>query len=249
MFHLACYNATVTALGTNTDISAITDQAITISNSHYVLTEPGRLLGAYAQGTSITRARVNTPKLRATTLPYIVPVNRAVLPGNLPPFQSWHTYPLMLDPIDEIAVETSNDLAVGTEVHTLGLFIGLGQRPLPSGPVYTVRATSSFTAVSGAWTAGAFVLDQTLPAGRYAVVGMSFIGANAVFARLIFPGQYYRPGTFGETSFGNQDFGAVRMGSLGLLGEFDSIAQPQVEIFCNGVNTSQTTFMDIIRVR
>lgn len=249
MYHLACYNGTVTAGQSNVDVAAVTDQALTISNNHYVLTETGRLLAAYAQGTSITRARVNTPKLRATTLPYITPVEVALNPTNDPNFQEWSSFPQTLDPIDEIAVETTNNLAAGTEVHTLGLFIGLGQRPLPSGPVFTCRATSSFTATSNAWTAGAFTLDQTLPAGRYAVVGVSVIGANIIFGRLIFPGQYYRPGTIGQTGVGVNNFAFSRMGSKGLLGEFDSIAQPQVEIFCNGANTSQETYMDIVRIR
>jgi len=39
------------------------------------------------------------------------------------------------------------------------------------------------------------------------------------------------------------------MGMLGELGQFDSIAQPQIEIFANGACTAQTIYMDCIRIR
>lgn len=249
MIHLACYNATVTAGLTNVDIAAVNDQSLTISNGHYVLTEPARLAGVYSQGTSITRSRVNTPTLRAISLPYLEPVNRAVLPGNLPPFAKLGDYSLPLTPIDEIAFETSNDLASSTEVHTVGAFFQFGMRPIPTGAAYTLRATSTFTATANSWTSGAFVLDQVLPAGRYSIIGVRVIAANAIFGRLIFPAQTYRPGTIASASEGQNDFGIVRMGSMGELGQFDSIAQPQLEIFANGSCTSQTVYMDCIRIR
>ena len=66
MIHLACYQGSVTALASNVDIPAVSDQSLTISNGHYVLTEPARLAGVYSQGTSLTRTRINTPTLRST---------------------------------------------------------------------------------------------------------------------------------------------------------------------------------------
>ncbi len=249
MIHLACYQGTVTALANNVDIPAVNDQSLTISNGHYVLTEPARLAGAYSQGTSLTRTRINTPTLRATSLPYMTPINRAVLPGNLPPMAILGDYALPLTPIDEIAFETSNNLASSTEVHTIGAWFAFGMRPIPNGAAYTLRATSTFTAVANKWTAGAFVLDQVLPAGRYSVIGVSVVSATAVFCRLIFPAQTYRPGTLGCADEGENNFGYVRMGSMGELGQFDSIAQPQLEVFCTSADTEQTVFMDCIRVR
>lgn len=249
MIHLACYNATVAAGLTNVDIAAVNDQSLTISNGHYVLTEPARLAGVYSQGTSILRSRVNTPTLRAISLPYMEPVNRAILPGNLPPFAMLGDYSLPLTPIDEIAFETSNDLGSSTEVHTIGAFFQFGMRPIPTGASYTLRATSTITATANAWTAGAFVLDQVLPAGRYSVIGVRVVAENAIFGRLIFPAQTYRPGTIASASEGQNDFGVTRMGRMGELGQFDSIAQPQLEIFANGACTSQTIYMDCIRVR
>ena len=80
-------------------------------------------------------------------------------------------------------------------------------------------------------------------------VGVSVVSATAVFGRLIFPAQTYRPGTLGCADEGENNFGYVRMGSMGELGQFDSIAQPQLEVFCTGADTAQTVFMDCIRVR
>ena len=46
-----------------------------------------------------------------------------------------------------------------------------------------------------AWNQFAIVLEQSLPAGTYDVVGFEHIGGTAIAARLIFPGSVYRPGT------------------------------------------------------
>lgn len=249
MYHLAVYKGTPGANASNFDLPAVNDNVLTLSNNHYILTQSARVKLAYTQGASLTLSRINTPKLRATSLPYIQPLKVGTLPGNLPPVSIYDNNQLNLDPIDEIAIEVSNDLAMGTEVTIAGLFLEMSNTPIPQGPSFTIRATSAFTATDGQWTSGAIVFDQVLPAGRYAVVGLRVIGLNVVFGRLIFPGGTYRPGTIASNSNGESDGNIVRQGSCGLLGEFDSVAQPQIEIFANGSNTAQTVFMDIIRIR
>lgn len=249
MIHLACYNGTLTESVSNQDIPAVTDQSLTISNGHYVLTEPARLAGVYGQSTNLERLRINTPTLRATSLPYMEPIRQGTLPGSLPPMAILGDYALPLSPIDEIAFEASLGGASGTQDTTVGAWFQFGMRPIPSGAAYTLRATSSFTCTAGSWTAGAFILDQVLPAGRYSVIGMRVVAANAIFGRLIFPAQTYRPGVLVSTNESQNDFSYVRMGKMGELGQFDSIAQPQLEIFANGACTSQTVYIDCIRVR
>lgn len=249
MYHLACYKGTPGANASNFDLPAVNDNVLTLSNNHYILTQSARVKIAYAQAPFLTLARINTPKLRATSLPYIEPIRVGALPGNLPPAALYETNQLNLDPIDEIAIEVSNNLASGTEVTIAGLFLEMSGTPIPQGPSFTIRATSSFTATSLQWTSGAIVFDQVLPAGRYAVIGLRVIGPNIVFGRLIFPGGTYRPGTIASDTVSESDGNLVRQGSCGLLGEFDSVAQPQIEIFSNGANTAQTVFMDIIRIR
>lgn len=249
MYHLACYYGEAGANASNFDLPAVNDSVLTLSNGHYILTQPARVKIAYAQADSLTLARINTPKLRATSLPYIEPVRVGSLPGNLPPAAIYDNNQLNLDPIDEIAIEVSNNLASSTEVTIAGLFLEMSNTPIPAGPSFTIRATSSFTATDGAWTSGAITFDQVLPAGRYAVIGLRVIGANLVFGRLIFPGGTYRPGCIASNDVSESDGNLVRQGSCGLLGEFDSVAQPQIEVFANGANTAQTVFMDIIRIR
>lgn len=249
MYHLACYKGAVGANASNFDLPAVNDSVLTLSNGHYILTQPARVKIAYAQAPSLTLARINTPKLRATSLPYIEPIRVGALPGNLPPAALYENNQLNLDPIDEIALEVSNDLSSSTEVTIAGLFLEMSNTPIPSGPSFTIRATSSFAATNGAWTSGAITFDQVLPAGRYAVIGLRVVGANLVFGRLIFPGGQYRPGTICSDDVTESDGNLVRQGNCGLLGEFDSVAQPQIEIFSNGANSAQTVFMDIIRIR
>ena len=249
MIHLACYNGTLTESTANQDIPAVTDQSLTISNGHYVLTEPARLAGVYGQSTNLNRLRINTPTLRATSLPYMEPLRQDTLPGNLPPMAILGDFALPLTPIDEIAFEASIGGASGTQDTTVGAWFQFGMRPIPTGAAYTLRATATVTATADAWTAGAFILDQVLPAGRYSVIGMRVVAENAIFGRLIFPAQTYRPGVIASFDESESDFSYIRMGRMGELGQFDSIAQPQIEIFANGTCTSQTIYMDCIRIR
>ena len=73
MYHLACYKGSVGANATNFDLPAVNDSVLTLSNGHYILTQSARVKIAYTQAPSITLSRINTPKLRATSLPYIEP--------------------------------------------------------------------------------------------------------------------------------------------------------------------------------
>jgi hypothetical protein len=163
MYHLACYKGDASVNANNFDLPAVNDSVLTLSNGHYILTQPARVKIAYVQAPSLTLARINTPKLRATSLPYIEPLRVGALPGNLPPAALYETNQLNLDPIDEIAIEVSNNNGISTEVTIAGLFLEMSNTPIPSGPSFTIRATSSFTATDGAWTNGAITFDQVLP--------------------------------------------------------------------------------------
>jgi len=249
MYHLACYTASAPASSSNLDIPGVNDNVLTLSNNHYILTQSAKLKAAYVQADTLTRARINTPKLRATSLPYFEPVSVSLLPGNLPHVAMYGNNQLTLDPIDEIAIEASTDATAGSHRVIAGIFLSLSDTPVPTGPSFTIRATSTIPATTLQWSSGPLTFDQVLPAGRYAVVGLRVIGADLVFGRLIFPGGTYRPGTVASANESESDGNLVRQGSFGLLGEFDSVAQPQLEVFAFGSNSAQTAFIDIIRIR
>lgn len=249
MFHLVAYKRTGVAGETDADMAAVQDVWLTISNSHFVLMEPMRLLMAYGLGTTLDRLKISTPSLRTISLPYIVPIEPVAAVPDLPAVAIFQDHELILPPIDEIALLESNTDA-GAQTYTAMVWLGFGpDRNTAPGPVYTVRATGTITAVTGAWTQGAITLDQTLPAGTYAIVGMSVIGTNLMAARLALPKYKHRPGCLARTAVANDDRSYWRMGRMGILGDFDSIAQPQLDIYALGANTAQTVYLDLVKIR
>jgi len=254
-FHTLIYTKADTAATNNEDYPGVTDSWAVLNNSsHYLLQQDAYLMAAYVQNAGITNARINTPHYRFVSLPSIHPVNRTAAPVTRSPYAWLKPMRLFVPKIDDIALEVSNDGA-GAVRGVGAIWVTDGNYNIPGGTAqdtYTVRATGTITAVSLAWTLGNITFDQGLPAGRYAVIGMSVFGTNLVAARLQFPGgagpNGMRPGVIAEpTSTIFQDL-TFRYGNAGLFGVFDSTAQPLLEIFSNGANSAQTVWLDIQRL-
>lgn len=250
MFHLAAFTAALGVNAADTDVTALSDQAITISNNHFVFTIPVEVWLAYYFAANATRARLATPKLRTISRPWIRPVERAANPGAKPYLTEYFRMPLRLNPIDETQLLGSNNLGAATEQSYGLLWVGDGNRNIPQGDPFTVRFTSTLSTVANTWTSGAIVLDEILPAGRYSVIGMDYFAATGVAARLIFPLQIWRPGVIAMTAVGNQNYQGFRWGFLGEYGQFESIAQPLLEVINTvGAVVVHEGYLDLIKVR
>ena len=90
-------------------------------------------------------------------------------------------------------------------------------------------------------------MEQTLPQGRYAIVGMDVIGTNLAAARLIVPGAFFRPGCLGRNAVGNVPNPVFTDGSLGVWGIINSVNLPALETFAIGANTTQTVYLYLVR--
>jgi len=113
-------------------------------------------------------------------------------------------------------------------------------------PFYTVRATNATTLVGGSWTNGALTFTQTLPAGRYAVVGMRARSAGLLAARLVIPGSGFRPGVPGVDTISEVGLNHFRSGAPGVMGEFDHDVPPTVDFLSVSADTSQVVFLDVV---
>lgn len=247
-FHQACYSASVGAGLTNVDTAAVQDGQLTIVNGHFVLPRQGQMLYAVGIGTNMSRARLNTPKMRYVGLPSIVPINTGTAVPSPANVVDWTAQNVLLDPIDEVAVETSQTDA-GAQTMKVLVGFGFAFRPVPAQPTFRIRATAAITATTTTWTNGSLTLDQTLPRGTYLVVGMDAIGTNLFGARLVFSGSNFRPGCVARnaaTSLQNPLFTSQK---LGVFGSFDSINLPTLDIIALGANTSQEIFLDLIRMQ
>lgn len=251
-FHTLAFTKLDGAAAVNEDIPGVSDQwAPFDASQHFTLQMPTRLKCAYFQDAGALNARINTPTLRYINLPSIQPVNVTGAPVSLSPKCFYDDTYLDLPKLDPIALEASNSGAGGVRA-VGGLWVAAGDMGFTPGSITTLRCTGTISATLNAWTFGNFAFDQTLPAGRYQVVGLDVVGAGLVFARLVFTGgsgvQGMRPGVIARpTVLIYQDM-TFRMGNFGLFGVFDSTAPPGLEVFATAANSAQTIFIDVIRI-
>ena len=247
MFHTLAFTASNAAGGTNVDTAALFDGWATIQNNHFILQQDMQLLLAYANGAAITDARLNTPHFRAIGFPHIDAVDVAALPTSLPALFK-PTPPYVVVPrIDELAAELSNAAGAPEREFCL-LWLGDGNMAVPQGPIYPLRFTATITAVANTWTRGNITFESTLPAGRYAVVGMDVFGTTLIAARIRFQEYAMLPGCLGRATMATKPDEVFRTGRLGKWGEFTNTAQPSLEILCTAADTAQTGVMDLVKI-
>jgi hypothetical protein len=97
--------------------------------------------------------------------------------------------------------------------------------------------------------AGNLTLEQDLPSGVYAVVGLDAVGATTQALRLRFPGATIAPGCLVQQAAGQFFLGTFRYGAFGSFGSFDFNQPPTVEAIGAAGAQAITVFMDIIKVR
>jgi hypothetical protein len=248
MHHLLAYTASVSAGATNADVPGVFDGYASLQNGHYLLPKPLKLLAAYASGTTITGAQVNAPTLRDITLPQIQPLQVGTAPTSLAPMSIYPPGMFDIKATDELALNTSN-AAGGAERHIGGYIVGDGSMNIDQGKIITVVATASITAGNLVWGAGSFTLTTGLPVGRYSVVGLDVVGANLMFARLVFPEGGPKPGCLARQALNITPKPEFRLGELGTWGYFDTVSLPGIELFGSAAPTTQTIFIDVIKVR
>lgn len=232
MLHLAAFRGAKTDSTLNENVPALIDNAlVTSANNRYI--SPGRLavLAAMAANDTITRCRITAPSLRQEGLPEIFPVSVTAVQPTQPIISFYDGVGPIIQPNEEFGIEMSNGAST---VDFAQAWLMLSDRisPVPNGKRMRIFATSTQTLIASAWTLGGLTLDQTLPYGTYAVVGMSCVCTSAFAARLVFPqGGMWRPGCPVSPTVGGVD---VRQGFLagrmGEWGRFPSIAQPQLEL-------------------
>jgi hypothetical protein len=246
-WHLAAYFASLTNGSTFAQVAAVNDGVLTRTTANnFILPKPGKIVGAYSAGVSITEARINTPSLRYVGLPLIGFLNAALVVPSPPALTWWGDNGPPIPTVDEISIEHSLGGAAPENEFTL-LFIQFEKRPVPAGPTYRLEFTGTITASAGTWVSGAMTPTSTLPQGSYAVVGMDCVGTNLAAARLIFPGSFFRPGCLCRNSKTSLPSYLFTNDSMGLYGTFKSVNLPNLEVFSIGANTAQTVYLDVIR--
>lgn len=243
---LACRVSTTTAV--ETDLTPIPDGIFTIQNSHFLPPKDISLVWAMALSANIVRSRIVTPTLRAMTTPFIRPVEAAATPATLPGVADYRYMPLALKGMEEIQVM---GIQTSGGAQSITALLGVSDAPLlpaPGGQVFTMRGTATTTLTAGAWSLIAVTWQDSLPVGRYAVVGLDVSSATALAGRLIFNESNWRPGVPGFVDTVRKTNPMFIKGGLGILGTFNSNVMPQIEMLATAADTAEEVYLDLIRI-
>jgi len=235
------------------NIAAIADQSVFTQGDD--LTVPDlNLVVALAAGVgsgSLVLARLSSPSLRDISLPLIHPINgnadADAEPEIVPAVIDLRANPLVLRPNEQLNAEVNSDT---TAAAAQWVIVWLSDKvPTPvTGEVITVRGTNTDTLVADAWTNGALTLDEDLPVGIYALVGMRAISAGLVAARAVPRGGGWRVGCLGCDAPDDLTHEIFRMGRLGEWMRFNHDRLPSIDFLSISADTDQEVFLDLIKV-
>lgn len=231
MHNLVACMASVVNGAALTNLTPVTDPLVTIQNSRFIFpmqVDIGCILANVVTG---SRCRINTPSMRQIALPEIYPIKTTAGNGSNPPVMGPTWGSIRINALDEFGLDVSRAGGAAADCFA-GIWYAPSRVPAPGGPVITMRATASPTLTNGTWVAANMTFDQSLPNGRYALVGAQVTCTSGMFARFAFPGQsQFRPGVPVTETVGDYVNPQIfRWGNFGLFGTFDSTAQPLIEI-------------------
>jgi hypothetical protein len=89
---------------------------------------------------------------------------------------------------------------------------------------------------------------DTLPDGKYAIVGMDCFGTNALACRVAFVGGGFRPGVIAQGAQGNWTQPSFDRNEFGCFGYFINTVPPQLEVLGSGATTTQIGYFDLMKV-
>jgi hypothetical protein len=207
-----------------------------------------KLACIYGWGADITQGQLQSPSLRKRTNIDVSPLDSADEPTSNPPHM-----PLWENPIDLVPSEALNFFAAEDNAGAgdSACFVWLMDKldEIPDGPIFTVRCTNATTLTADVWTNGALTFTQTLPAGRYAVVGMRAESAGLRAARLVPVGASHRPGVIGFDTYQDVEPEWARNGGIGVFCEFEHNSPPTCDFMSLSADSAQVVWLDLIQIR
>lgn len=245
MYHTFAFRSTTITNAGNVDVPALQDDIVFIQNGHFIFQSPLRITKAAAMSLTLARARITSPTIRQIAPNYIRPVMLATLPFTDPNVDRLMVAPLLLPALEEIAVE-STITAAGPETHHVILWASDHTDPIPPGPVYRLRWTSTTAAVAGVWTTILPTFEQQLIAREYTVIGSEHFSTNGIAHRLIMDNQYMRPGALSaQLGTARVDFDCYNY-TLGAMGRFKTTNQPRIQVLCNAADATHEGYIHVV---
>lgn len=238
-YHKAAVSATLLPL------AVVADPHVSYAGNDLTVPVLNRIVAALIFGNAPTQAQIQSPSLRRLVQEDI---------GSMIATEVTATADVALHDKreDPLALDVSEKLNVYT-VHTLDgwALVWLADGPIvpAHGDIHTIRCTTGHTAAADGWENVALTLGQTLPAGRYQIVGMRAFGTNLLAARLVLIGYSWRPGCPAGVNINATIAYKFRYGAFGVLGEFEFDQPPSVDLIGTGVTAAEEVYLDLIQIR
>lgn len=233
------------ATETLTAIAGLADQHVTVSGNDIIVPTLSKVGGIYGLGASMSNAQLASPSLRTFLNLDVAGIDIAAEPTSPP---NWMD--LFDRPVDLIATEGLNFNSTNDATARASGLVWLMDEiaPLPAGKITTIRATGATTLGAYAWTNVPLTFTQTLPAGRYAIVGMKATSDGGIAARCVIPGYAWRPGVIAQDAISDITPARFRHGRMGNWGEFGHQEPPTVDFLSISADTSEVVFLDLIKI-
>lgn len=230
------------------NVAAVADTLYrTNGDDLFVPRELANLAGWWFGGANFTAGQIVSPSIRRRWPIDVDEADLAAEPGSPVNFTDRFDSPIPLVPTEQINVLAAEDAAGASRV-TAVLFLSDGETTPVSGDIATIRATGTTTLVANAWTVGQISFSQTLPAGRYALVGARVQSAGLIAARFVPVSGGHRAGVLGCDADSDIGLARFRYGRCGTLLEFDHDAPPQVEYLSASADTAEVLSLDLIEI-
>lgn len=245
MFHLCAYEEDIGTTA-DTELDAIPDDVVNRESDRFKFLQDMDIVFAMAMSATLNRAKLSCPSYRNITSPYITPVEVGATPGDYFRLMDLRNSPLRLPRREQLTVEATSDIAMGTEQ----AFVLLGVRdrfmPSPSGNSFLLRGTSTTAATADRWTEVDVTWEDIPKQGTYTVVGLHYIAATGVAARVNFQNQIWRPGCVAVDTVGDQPHPMFMHGGLGSWGKFDADTFPLIEVLNAAAVAVHTFYLEIV---
>jgi hypothetical protein len=235
--------------GVLTDAKTIKDPHISQTDLRYVIPEAVRnLAGAFAASANLTDTVLETPSLRRVAPIYVSPLNSgSVKPTSPVRFMDMFDNPLPLTATEQLSAKVAGSETAATDFIVIAFLSDGAVRPV-TGPYYTVKATANATLQPWQWTPVTPTFASTLPVGRYQIIGLRAQSPNLIAARIVVPGQPWRPGVIGVGAITDKEADRFRFGRAGVLAEFDMSTGFQIECLASAADTSEVFYIDLVPV-
>lgn len=246
-YHLLAWSASL-ADATETDLTPVNDIIQTIQNGHYLPQVNWQMHAFIGMAATLPRARLSTATIRQITTPFMSPLETSLTPLTRPGVADFRMNPLQFTALEEVIVLAQQTSGGAARFNALAAISFGGMTPVPGGPIYTLRGTSITAAVANVWTQIVMTWNDTLPAGLYAVVGVTGFGTADYAIRVVFEDSKWRPGGLCLATENLIPSTIFTKGGLGEYGRFNANRMPNIEILCNGATAAHTVYLDIVRV-